>query len=158
MHREIVCAAPLAMEILWEDGMIQRMNVHWAKGHTQTSNLSSHAKALHAALGHYVAGKKVQWPDLPLSKKGLSPFLQKVLHHLKTIPHGSTVTYGELAAMAGSPKGARAIGKAMGMNPWTLVYPCHRVVGAHGAMTGFSASGGIPLKQFLLQLEGAIKE
>jgi methylated-DNA-[protein]-cysteine S-methyltransferase len=67
------------------------------------------------------------------------------------IPYGETVTYGELAALAGNPRAARAVGGACGRNPVLIIVPCHRVVASHG-LGGFG--GGLDLKQRLLHLEG----
>ncbi len=157
MHYEIVCAAPLAMEIRWKDGQIEDLHLLWSKDVSPSEELSSHGKALQQAMERYVRGESVQWPDLPLAMDRLSSFSAKALKQLKKVQPGTVVTYGELAAMAGSPNGARAAGRAMATNPWPLVYPCHRVVGAGGKMTGFSGADGIPMKEYLLRLEGAIE-
>lgn len=74
----------------------------------------------------------------------------------RTIPPGTTRTYGEVAGRVGSPGQARAVGQALGRNPCPLVVPCHRVLAAHGAIGGFSAHGGATTKRRLLFLEGAI--
>ena len=81
-----------------------------------------------------------------------SPFQQKVLRTLQALPFGRVTTYGELAARSGSPGAARAVGTAMAKNPLSLVIPCHRVVGASGALGGFS--GGLSNKRTLLVHEG----
>ena len=69
------------------------------------------------------------------------------------MPYGETDTYGALAAKAGSPRAARAVGTVMNRNPIPIVLPCHRIVGASGALTGYA--GGLEIKRHLLQLEGA---
>jgi methylated-DNA-[protein]-cysteine S-methyltransferase len=69
------------------------------------------------------------------------------------VPYGSTTTYGTLARQAGRPSAARAVGTVMNRNPVPIVLPCHRVVGANGALTGYA--GGLEVKRRLLQLEGA---
>jgi methylated-DNA-[protein]-cysteine S-methyltransferase len=74
---------------------------------------------------------------------------------LENVPHGGTVSYGELGALAGHPGKARAVGQAMARNPWPLVVPCHRVLGAAGALTGYTNPHGLDLKSLLLRLEGA---
>ena len=73
----------------------------------------------------------------------------------RTIPAGETWTYGVLAARAGSPGAARAVGQAMARNPFPLIVPCHRVTGAQGWAGGFSAHGGVDTKFRLLRIEGA---
>lgn len=157
MKRETLCAAPLALELVWEDDVIRTMHLHWAKAVTESPVLSSHGERLKKTLEQYVKGDSIQWPELPLDMSRLTPFSRKALAALATVPQGTFVTYGELAKMAGNPKGAQAIGRAMAKNPWPLIYPCHRVMGTDGSMTGFSASGGVELKEFLLRLEGALK-
>jgi O-6-methylguanine DNA methyltransferase len=74
---------------------------------------------------------------------------------LRKGPPGSTVSYRELAEAAGSPAASRAVGQAMARNPFPIVVPCHRVLGADGSAVGFSAYGGCDLKQKLLEMEGA---
>jgi O-6-methylguanine DNA methyltransferase len=69
-----------------------------------------------------------------------------------TIPFGETRSYGALAAEVGSPKASRAVGAANGRNPISIMVPCHRAIGARGALTGFA--GGLETKRFLLALEG----
>jgi methylated-DNA-[protein]-cysteine S-methyltransferase len=73
---------------------------------------------------------------------------------LANIPFGGTISYAELALRVGRPTATRAVGAANGRNPLPIVLPCHRVIGADGSLTGFG--GGLPTKQFLLQLEGAL--
>jgi methylated-DNA-[protein]-cysteine S-methyltransferase len=78
-------------------------------------------------------------------------FQLRVWEALKRIPYGATRTYGDQAAAIGQPKAVRAVGLANGRNPISIIVPCHRVIGANGALTGFG--GGIRRKQFLLDLE-----
>ena len=73
---------------------------------------------------------------------------------LADIPYGETRTYAQIAASIGRPSAVRAVGAANGRNPLPIVLPCHRVIGADGSLTGFG--GGLPTKQFLLELEGAL--
>lgn len=107
------------------------------------------------ALEGYVAGDAVTWPELPLAWEKVSPFACKVLQTLfAEVGTGKTVTYGELAAMAGRAGAARAVGGIMARNPWPLVVPCHRVLGANNRLHGFSGAG-LPMKAWLLTREGA---
>ena len=72
------------------------------------------------------------------------------------MPYGKTVSYGELAGMAGSPRAARAVGNIMRQNPLMIVIPCHRVIGADGSLRGYGGLGsGLSAKRMLLELEGA---
>ena len=90
--------------------------------------------------------------DLRLAPVG-TPFQMKGWQALAEIPFGKTWSYGDLARRIGDPKAVRAVGAANGRNPLPIVLPCHRVIGSDGSLTGFG--GGLPVKQFLLELEGA---
>jgi methylated-DNA-[protein]-cysteine S-methyltransferase len=103
-------------------------------------------------LDAYFAGELTRF-DLPLAPRG-SEFQQRVWAALQEIPYGGTESYGELAQRIGSPGGARAVGLANGKNPIGIIIPCHRVVGADGALTGYG--GGIERKKQLLDLEQAV--
>jgi methylated-DNA-[protein]-cysteine S-methyltransferase len=89
--------------------------------------------------------------DLPLAPRG-TPFQQRVWRALSQIPYGETVSYGALARSIGAPAAVRAVGAAVGRNPLSIIVPCHRVVGADGALTGFA--GGVERKRQLLAQEG----
>ena len=102
-------------------------------------------------LAEYFAGTRRSF-DLPLAARG-TPFQKQVWDALTRIPYGRTASYAELALMVGNPNASRAVGAANGRNPLSIVVPCHRVIGAGGALTGFG--GGLPTKEFLLTLEGA---
>jgi len=155
---EQIVAAPLSLALDWKNGKLTEIHLGWAEGVEESAQLSKHAAAVKEALLHYVSGEDPIWPDLPYDFSQLTDFHRKALDALRTIPRGTITTYGSLAMQVGSPQGAQAIGKAMGTNPFPLLYPCHRVVGKGGAMVGFSASGGVELKEFLLELEGASKK
>ncbi|NUT53477.1 MAG: methylated-DNA--[protein]-cysteine S-methyltransferase [Saccharothrix sp.] len=100
-------------------------------------------------LEEYFAGDRTEF-DLPLSMAG-TPFQRTVWDALKEIPHGETVSYGELAARIGRPTASRAVGLANGKNPISIIVPCHRVVGSTGSLTGYG--GGIERKRMLLGFE-----
>ncbi len=103
-------------------------------------------------LGEYFAGRRTTF-DLPLVVDG-TPFERAVWNALCAIPYGRTMSYGQLAAVLGRPRAARAVGHATGRNPLPIVIPCHRLVGSRGELTGFG--GGLPMKRRLLELEGAV--
>ena len=105
----------------------------------------------------YFDGKRKEF-DLPLDLEGQSPFCAKVLRICAKIPFGKVLTYGALAAKAGSPKAARAAGGAMAHNPIALIIPCHRVVGSDKGLHGFSSPGGLKTKAILLRHEGVAIE
>lgn len=105
-----------------------------------------------------LAGKRAPASDLAFVKldlKGIAPFEREVYAAARTIAAGETSTYGEIARRIGDPGAARAVGRALGRNPFPLVVPCHRVLAAGGAPGGFTASGGVALKLRLLAIEGA---
>ena len=91
--------------------------------------------------------------DVPVDSTGWTAFHHRVYEQCRKIEAGTTRTYKELAAMAGSDKASRAVGAAMARNRIPLVIPCHRVVSAGGNLRGFSAPGGLDTKRFLLDLE-----
>jgi O-6-methylguanine DNA methyltransferase len=101
------------------------------------------------------AGGGISSPDvisaLPVAWDMIAGFHGRVLRETAKIPYGRTVTYGELAAMAGSPGAARATGAALARNPWPVIVPCHRVVGEGGRLVGFGK--GLPAKEALLRFE-----
>lgn len=155
MKSEWVLAEPLAMELSWDGETLTGISLTWAEGRTATKKLSDTGKDFQEALQRYVAGEDAHWPDLApiLDAAELTDFSRAVLKTLaEEVPHGQKVSYGWLAAKAGRPKAARAVGRVMASNRWPLLIPCHRVVGSDGKLTGFSGSG-IPMKQYLLNLE-----
>ena len=100
-------------------------------------------------LEQYFAGQRQQF-DLPIDFQG-TDFQQQVWQALLTIPYGETRSYKEIALQIGNAKAVRAVGAANGKNPISIIAPCHRVIGASGALVGFA--GGLDKKQILLSLE-----
>ena len=105
-------------------------------------------------LSEYFAGKRIRF-TVPLEPRG-SEFQKRVWSALKEIPFGKTRSYLDLAKTIGLPKASRAVGAANGKNPLSIIFPCHRVVGANGALTGFA--GGLETKAMLLTLEARAVE
>ena len=101
-------------------------------------------------LDDYFAGKRKSF-DLPLRFLG-TEFQTAVWDSLRKIPFGRVTTYGEIAEAIGKPKAMRAVGIAVGENPFSIIVPCHRVVGRDGSLTGYG--GGFDAKRYLLNLEG----
>ncbi|MHB8489945.1 MAG: methylated-DNA--[protein]-cysteine S-methyltransferase [Candidatus Dormibacteria bacterium] len=101
-------------------------------------------------LDRYFAGRLRHF-GVPLDWSLAGDFARKVLRTTARIPYGSVASYGEVAVGVGSPRGARAVGNALGSNPIPVVVPCHRVVRTGGAIGGYG--GGLPRKRFLLALE-----
>ncbi len=108
-----------------------------------------------AAIQRLLDGAGTELSAIVLDERGLSPFQRRVYRAARAIPAGRTVTYGALAAQLGQAGAARAIGRAMGSNPFPIIVPCHRVLAAGGKAGGFSAHGGVATKFALLQAEGA---
>lgn len=94
--------------------------------------------------------------DVPIDDTGWTDFAKKIYCYLMHLERGESVTYGELAAAVGHPGAARAVGGLMKNNPVPPLVPCHRVLGSGGKLTGFSASGGLQLKQSMLKVEGIV--
>lgn len=92
--------------------------------------------------------------DIPVRLHG-SPFEGRVWRLLQDIPFGETRSYGQLAAALGDPNLSRAVGRANGANPVSILIPCHRVIGANGSLTGYA--GGLARKERLLRIEGALR-
>jgi len=101
----------------------------------------------------YLAGLRTRF-DLVLDGQG-TPFQRRVWQEIAAIPYGEVITYAELARRAGAPGCARAAGPATGRNPLSIIVPCHRVVGANGALTGYA--GGLERKSQLLALEKQLR-
>jgi methylated-DNA-[protein]-cysteine S-methyltransferase len=104
-------------------------------------------------LDEYFSGKRRDF-DVPLDRVLMSAFAQKVLAATSAIPYGSVSTYNEMATAAGSPRGSRAAGNALGSNPIPVIVPCHRVLRTGGNLGGYG--GGLDRKRWLLELEGAL--
>lgn len=108
--------------------------------------------AARTQLGEYFAGERTAF-DLPLRPAG-TPFERRVWRELEQVGFGETASYGEIARRIGHPDAARAVGRANGRNPIAIVVPCHRVIGAAGALTGYA--GGLERKRRLLDHEARL--
>ena len=133
--------------ILWEKDRPSRVRLNIDAEDT------THPVLLEAErqLTEYFGGRRKAFA-LKLDMAG-TPFQRKVWNALLTIPFGETRSYGQIARQIGNPTAVRAVGAANGRNPLSIVAPCHRVIGAGGALTGFA--GGLDVKARLLALEGA---
>jgi methylated-DNA-[protein]-cysteine S-methyltransferase len=134
-----------------EEGSITEL--FWAKdvfgADTRASETPLLGRAF-ALLESYLKGEAVDWSPLPLSPRG-TPFQLRVWEELKKIPRGQTRTYGQIAALVGNPRAARAVGSANKRNPIPIIIPCHRVVAGGGRIGGFL--WGVDIKRKLLALE-----
>lgn len=100
-------------------------------------------------------GEAIDLGTIDLDMERVPEFHRQVYAEARRIPPRQTVTYGEIARRLGAPAAARAVGQALGRNPFALVVPCHRVLAANGELGGFSADGGVATKRRLLAIEGA---
>lgn len=133
---------------------LERIGLGWSTGQGPDAELSPLGRAMQAALERYARGREPQWPEVDLPKKGLPRFTVQVLRVLRQeVGFGRVVSYGELAGLAGNERAARAVGGALARNLLPLLVPCHRVVGAGGALTGFTNPCGLEMKRYLLELE-----
>ena len=144
---KLVASSKALVAVLWEEEPPNRVKLG-------TMNLDPQHPILIEAerqLSEYFAGERTQF-DLPLQLDG-TEFQKKVWQVLRDIPFGKTKSYLDVARTVGSPDASRAVGAANGKNPLSIVVPCHRVVGANGALTGFA--GGLETKAALLAFEAS---
>jgi O-6-methylguanine DNA methyltransferase len=106
-------------------------------------------------LDDYLKGKRREF-TFPIDWSTLRPFQMKALLAVYAIPYGETRTYAEIAEQIGHPHAYRAVGRANATNPMPLVIPCHRVIGADGKLHGYGGGEGLPTKEWLLLMEGAV--
>jgi methylated-DNA-[protein]-cysteine S-methyltransferase len=132
---------------------VNRLAAQARPGELDTDASADAARAIveqtQAQLAEYFAGQRRAF-ELPLDMRG-TEFQLRVWQELCRIEYGTTISYRELAARVGRPAAVRAVGAANGANPISIVVPCHRVIGANGALTGYG--GGLHNKRYLLELE-----
>jgi methylated-DNA-[protein]-cysteine S-methyltransferase len=134
-------------------GRISRLDrrlARWFAPHEVNERPNAVIERTRAWLASYFAGTSADADELPLEMRG-AEFERRVWTALRTIPPGETTTYGAIAKQVGTPAAARAVGLANGANPIAIVVPCHRVVGANGALTGYG--GGLDCKRWLINHE-----
>ena len=149
LGRVILAARQHQLMGIWFDGQSHQPNPSlWPLDH-ENPVLQQAEQQLKAYFSHSLTAF-----DLPLDLSSGTPFQQAVWRALLSIPAGKTSSYGALSALIGKPTAARAVGAAIGRNPFSIVIPCHRVIGAGGALTGYA--GGLERKTALLKLEGAL--
>ena len=100
----------------------------------------------------YLSGSRREF-SLPIDWRWMSSFQIAVYKAVLEIPYGRSKTYGQIAAQIGKPKAARAVGAANAANPLPIIIPCHRLVGADGALKGYGSGSGIPTKAWLMEME-----
>jgi methylated-DNA-[protein]-cysteine S-methyltransferase len=137
-----------------EDGLVRMLERRYGQQGFHLER-AQNPHGLTAAIDSYFAGELAAIDALPVSLPG-TPFQRSVWTALRGIPVGSTLSYSELARRIGRPSAVRAVGLAKGANPVAVVVPCHRVVGANGALVGYG--GGIERKRWLLAHESAANQ
>lgn len=118
-----------------------------------TTVADAHLETVLTQLREYFDGERTSF-DVTIDRSGRAGFRGEVLDALETVSFGQTITYGDLAARAGRPKAARAVGSAMATNPIAIIVPCHRVLPTGGGVGQFG--GGVPAKEWLLRREGSL--
>lgn len=138
---------------LSEDAM-QRAIERRAPGATATSPAPFVTRAIDRII-RLCDGAAVTFDETPLDRGSIEPLSNRIYDILLRVPFGKTTTYGAIAEELGDKNLSRAVGAAMGANPFPIIIPCHRVTGAGGRLGGFSAPGGASAKRRLLEIEGA---
>ncbi|MEZ9761299.1 methylated-DNA--[protein]-cysteine S-methyltransferase [Vibrio splendidus] len=144
--------APIGKMIIVSNGVSLIEIDHVNHEELMTSNPDELCQLAAKQLDEYFAGKRTSF-DLPLEPKG-TDFQRKAWVALTSIPYGETISYGEQAKRMDNPKAVRAVGGANGKNPFSIVVPCHRVIGANGTLTGYT--GGMNRKEWLLDFERSV--
>jgi len=129
------------------DGLAQRLSPRIVRS-------SAPLEGARRELDEYFAGKRHSF-EMALDWTLIGTFGQRVLRATSAIPYGGVLSYAEIASEAGSPRGSRAAGSALGANPIPIVIPCHRVLRKGGALGGYA--GGLERKRWLLELEGSLQ-
>ena len=147
MHAALIQSPIGPVYVEEDDGRLTRLHTNSdAHAPAPTTGLLAEVER---QLAEYFAATRTTF-DLPLHENGTA-FEKAVWARLRTIPYGTTITYGELARELNTSP--RAVGRANGRNQISIIVPCHRVIGADGSLTGYA--GGIPTKQRLLMHEGS---
>lgn len=128
---------------------LQRTDISW------NQNPPLYVTELAEQICLHLKGKPQKFSTSHLDLEKITPFFRKIYLKAVEIPPGKVRTYTQLAVKAGSPRASRAVGQAMARNPFPLVVPCHRVVGAGKNPGGFSAHGGLKTKSLLLEIENS---
>ncbi len=142
----LAATAPRRTRQLALDALVQTLG---AEGH---SGENDHIRVTRGELERYFRGDSpVDFACISLDMEQGTPFQRRVWQELRRIPYSEIRTYGELARAVGRPNAARAVGQCNARNPWAILVPCHRVVGANAGLTGYA--GGLDVKRRLIELE-----
>jgi methylated-DNA-[protein]-cysteine S-methyltransferase len=151
--------------VAWTDRGIARIQLPDASDAQAVRRLAMHGDLTSAdpppdvadaidEMRRHLDGDPQDFRDFPLDTSGVADFHQRVYNAAREVSAGRTISYGELAERIGSPGAARAVGQALGKNPFPIVVPCHRVLAAQGKAGGFSTHGGLVTKRRILAAEG----
>lgn len=151
-EKDIICVEPLTLQLDWEGGRLHSITLGWSCASLTPRVGTAWGDAFRVSLERYLDKKDPAWPEIPLAEQGLSDFALRILGRLRFLPFGASRSYGTLGSECGHPGAARAVGRVMARNPWPLLFPCHRVLGHSGHLTGFGP--GLDLKRYLLNHEG----
>ena len=160
MHTQHFLTALGRATISWNEKGLTRFTLTGEKSASRcdaaTATQPPRIAAVIASAQDHLAGQPHDFSDVALDWSQVTAFQKRVYLAAQEVKAGLTTSYGALARQLGlGAGGARAVGAALGANPWLLIVPCHRVIAADGQLTGFSAPGGIRTKARLLALEGA---
>lgn len=148
-------AGVLGVHLPGDDEAATRRGVQRRFGHAVEDAPDAEIGAAIASIGALLAGRADDLLSIRLDMRRVPEFPRRVYEHARGIGPGQTRTYGEVAAALGDAALARAVGQALGANPYAIVVPCHRVLAAGGRPGGFSAPGGVDTKRRLLEIERA---
>ncbi|WP_161946215.1 methylated-DNA--[protein]-cysteine S-methyltransferase [Desulfonatronum thiosulfatophilum] len=140
------------MQLCWQNGLLLNISLRWSRFGDVREFQTEWGEVFQKCLERYHAREDAKWPDVPLAWEGVSFFSRHVLQELRKLPHGSWLSYKELAGRCAKPGASRAVGRVMARNPWPMLIPCHRVLGSDGRLTGFGP--GLDMKAHLLHHEG----
>jgi methylated-DNA-[protein]-cysteine S-methyltransferase len=141
--------------VSWSERGITSVALPGSKLGASTAHPPAHIAHAVEAMAALLNGERRDLTDIALDPSGIDDFRRAVYDATRAIGPGEIKTYGEIAREVGDPNAARAVGAALGSNPYPIVVPCHRVLAADGSLHGFSAPGGIKTKRKLLEIECA---
>lgn len=141
---------------LWDDRERFMAEISGQTGHTVDDDAAAGPIVTTALteLDEYLRGQRREF-TVPIDWSILTPFQREVLERVRDVTYGQTTSYGAIAERMGRPGAMRAVGRANATNPYPIIIPCHRVLGADGRLHGYGARGGLETKAWLLRLEGS---
>lgn len=154
MTSQLIATPVGTLAAIWTaSGQLRSCGFTDGNGGQDREPLSAQQELLCLRITDYFHTGEIDWDMERLDWSGVSDFHQRVLRACYQIPAGQTLSYGALASRVGSPGAARAVGGAMARNRWPILIPCHRVLASSGHLTGYSGTGGVETKRWLLALE-----